>query len=54
MGNCTSDVNGVIGNVPIVPPLVIGDVITGTAPLEKGQEMFERLESPVTRDVKIL
>jgi threonine dehydrogenase-like Zn-dependent dehydrogenase len=30
------------------------DLITGTAPLERAQEMFERLESPVTRDVKIL
>jgi threonine dehydrogenase-like Zn-dependent dehydrogenase len=29
-------------------------LITGTAPLERAQEMFERLESPVTRDVKIL
>jgi 2-desacetyl-2-hydroxyethyl bacteriochlorophyllide A dehydrogenase len=29
-------------------------LITGTAPLERAQEMFDRLESPVTRDVKIL
>jgi (R,R)-butanediol dehydrogenase / meso-butanediol dehydrogenase / diacetyl reductase len=29
-------------------------LITGTAPLERAQEMFERLESPVTRDLKIL
>jgi 2-desacetyl-2-hydroxyethyl bacteriochlorophyllide A dehydrogenase len=30
------------------------DLITGTAPLERAQEMFERLESPVTADIKIL
>ncbi len=30
------------------------ELITGTAPLERAQEMFERLESPATRDVKIL
>ena len=30
------------------------DVITGTASLERAQEMFERLESPATEDVKIL
>jgi 2-desacetyl-2-hydroxyethyl bacteriochlorophyllide A dehydrogenase len=30
------------------------DLITGTAPLERTQEMFERLESPVTDDIKIL
>jgi 2-desacetyl-2-hydroxyethyl bacteriochlorophyllide A dehydrogenase len=30
------------------------DLITGTAPLERAQEMFDRLESPATRDVKIL
>ena len=30
------------------------DLITATAPLEHAQEMFERLESPVTGDVKIL
>jgi 2-desacetyl-2-hydroxyethyl bacteriochlorophyllide A dehydrogenase len=30
------------------------DLITGTAPLERAQEMFERLESPATEDVKIL
>lgn len=30
------------------------DLITGTAALEQAQEMFERLESPVTGDVKIL
>ena len=29
-------------------------LITGTAPLERAQEMFDRLESPATRDVKIL
>jgi (R,R)-butanediol dehydrogenase / meso-butanediol dehydrogenase / diacetyl reductase len=29
-------------------------LITGTAPLERAQEMFERLESPVTEDIKIL
>ena len=29
-------------------------LITGTAPLERAQEMFERLESPVTEDLKIL
>jgi len=29
-------------------------LITGTAPLERAQEMFERLESPATDDVKIL
>jgi (R,R)-butanediol dehydrogenase/meso-butanediol dehydrogenase/diacetyl reductase len=30
------------------------DLITGTAPLERAQEMFDRLESPQTEDVKIL
>ncbi|MGH2979261.1 MAG: zinc-dependent alcohol dehydrogenase [Solirubrobacterales bacterium] len=30
------------------------DLITGTAPLEQAQEMFERLESPATQDLKIL
>jgi len=30
------------------------DLITGTAPLERAQEMFERLEDPATEDVKIL
>jgi len=30
------------------------DLITATAPLERAQEMFERLESPATADVKIL
>ena len=34
--------------------LPAGELITGTAPLERAQEMFERLESPATRDVKIL
>jgi 2-desacetyl-2-hydroxyethyl bacteriochlorophyllide A dehydrogenase len=29
-------------------------LITGTAPLEAAQEMFERLEDPATEDVKIL
>jgi (R,R)-butanediol dehydrogenase/meso-butanediol dehydrogenase/diacetyl reductase len=29
-------------------------LITDTAPLERAHEMFERLESPATRDVKIL
>ena len=29
-------------------------LITGTAPLERAQEMFERLESPATEDIKIL
>ena len=29
-------------------------LITGTAPLERAQEMFDRLESPATDDVKIL
>jgi threonine dehydrogenase-like Zn-dependent dehydrogenase len=29
-------------------------LITDTAPLERAQEMFERLESPATDDVKIL
>jgi hypothetical protein len=29
-------------------------VRAGTAPLERAQEMFERLESPSTTDVKIL
>jgi threonine dehydrogenase-like Zn-dependent dehydrogenase len=36
------------GNLPA------DSLITATAPLERAQEMFERLESPVTRDVKIL
>ena len=30
------------------------ELITGTAPLERAQEMFDRLESPATDDVKIL
>ena len=30
------------------------DLITDTAALERAQEMFERLESPATQDVKIL
>ena len=29
-------------------------LITGKAPLERAQEMFERLESPATEDIKIL
>ena len=29
-------------------------LVTGTAPLERAQEMFERLESPATADIKIL
>jgi (R,R)-butanediol dehydrogenase/meso-butanediol dehydrogenase/diacetyl reductase len=34
--------------------LPAGELITATAPLEQAQEMFERLESPATRDLKIL
>jgi len=30
------------------------ELITGTAPMDRAQEMFERLESPATEDVKIL
>lgn len=36
------------GRLPAEP------LITGIAPLEQAQEMFERLESPATEDIKIL
>jgi threonine dehydrogenase-like Zn-dependent dehydrogenase len=29
-------------------------LVTGTAPLERAQEMFDRLEDPATEDIKIL
>jgi (R,R)-butanediol dehydrogenase/meso-butanediol dehydrogenase/diacetyl reductase len=29
-------------------------LITGRAPLEQAEEMFERLEDPATEDIKIL
>jgi (R,R)-butanediol dehydrogenase/meso-butanediol dehydrogenase/diacetyl reductase len=34
--------------------LPAGRLITGTAPLERAQEMFERLEDPATEDIKVL
>jgi threonine dehydrogenase-like Zn-dependent dehydrogenase len=51
-GICGSDLH--LRHSPDTGKLPADSLITATAPLERAQEMFERLESPVTRDVKIL